>query len=299
MATASAILLDVGGVMLFPSPDVMLPPLRSAGVDPSPADLIRAHYRAMADAEKFEQQRPVTSGWWAAYLCGYVSACGVPADAVAPLADQMAQTIRGFTWTHVGPGVREALPAIAALGLPLGIVSNADGEVQKWLSRLGLCYEASPATAALDGPAGTGPTRTGPARTGPARTELAGTGPAGTGPARTEPARTEPARTGSAPQAEPAQAGIEVGVVVDSAVVGIAKPDPGIFAIALDALAVPAGRRATVIHVGDALRYDVAGALAAGIIPVHLDPFGDCQAPEGHHHIRHLADLIPLTTALA
>jgi putative hydrolase of the HAD superfamily len=267
VATVSAILLDAGGVMLFPNPDLMLPPLRAAGVDPSPADLIRAHYRAMAEAERFEQQRPVTTGWWAAYLCGYVGACGVPADAVVPLADQMAQAIYGFTWTHVGPGVRDALPAIAALGVPVGIVSNSDGEVQTWLSRLGLCHvapPAPPATAALDGSA----------RLGPA-------------------AQAEPG------QAEPAQAGIEVGVVVDSAVVGVAKPDPGIFAIALDALAVPADQRATAIHVGDALRYDVAGALAAGIIPVHLDPFGDCHAPGGHHHIRGLADLIPLTTALA
>jgi putative hydrolase of the HAD superfamily len=256
VATVSAILLDAGGVLLFPDPGVMLPPLRAAGANPSPADLIRAHYRAMAEAEGFERQ-PATTGWWAAYLCGYAGACGVPADAVAPLAEHMAQTIRGFTWTHVGPGVRDVLPAIAALGVPLGIVSNADGEVQEWLSRLGLCHAPSPAAAALDGSA----------------------------------------RSGSALQAEPARAGIEVGVVVDSAVVGVAKPDPGIFAIALDALAVPAGERAAAIHVGDALRYDVAGALAAGIIPVHLDPFGDCEAPGGHHHIRGLADLIPLTTS--
>ncbi len=77
--------------------------------------------------------------------------------------------------------------------------------------------------------------------------------------------------------------------MVDSAVVGVAKPDPAIFGIALDALGVT--RRGTVLHVGDSLRYDVAGALAAGLEPVHLDPHGFCPAPDGHRHVRTLAEL--------
>ena len=46
--------------------------------------------------------------------------------------------------------------------------------------------------------------------------------------------------------------GVPVGVILDSAVVGVAKPDPEIFRLALDALGVPAG--GTVLHVGDSLR---------------------------------------------
>jgi len=42
--------------------------------------------------------------------------------------------------------------------------------------------------------------------------------------------------------------------------------------------------------VGEAL----AGALAAGVRPVHLDPHGYCPAPAGHDHIRRLTDLVPL-----
>jgi putative hydrolase of the HAD superfamily len=88
---------------------------------------------------------------------------------------------------------------------------------------------------------------------------------------------------------EPPAGGVEVGVVVDSAVAGVAKPDPAIFRIALDALGVPADR--SVLHVGDSLRYDVAGALAAGLQPVHMDPYGLCPAPDGHPHVASLADL--------
>src|SRR5205807_3373387 len=89
--------------------------------------------------------------------------------------------------------------------------------------------------------------------------------------------------------------GVRMGVILDSAVVGVAKPDPAIFRIALDALGVPAG--GTVLHVGDSLRYDVAGALAAGLQPVHMDPYGFCPAPDGHPHVRSLAGLAELVSS--
>ena len=86
-----------------------------------------------------------------------------------------------------------------------------------------------------------------------------------------------------------------MGVILDSAVVGVAKPDPEIFRLALDALGVPAG--GAVLHVGDSLRYDVAGALAAGLQPVHMDPYGFCSAPDGHSHVRSLAELAELVSS--
>ena len=59
--------------------------------------------------------------------------------------------------------------------------------------------------------------------------------------------------------------------VVDSHRVGVAKPDPRIFAIALERLGVAAGQ---ALYVGDVPAYDVAGARAAGIPAVLLDPWG-------------------------
>lgn len=64
-------------------------------------------------------------------------------------------------------------------------------------------------------------------------------------------------------------AGVEVGIVLDSGVVGISKPDPRIFELALDALGVAPDR---AIHVGDTPAADVEGALAAGVRPVLIDP---------------------------
>jgi putative hydrolase of the HAD superfamily len=78
-----------------------------------------------------------------------------------------------------------------------------------------------------------------------------------------------------------------VSVVIDSHVAGIEKPDPRIFGFALDVLGADPAR---CLYIGDTVRFDVRGALAAGLHPVHVDPFGHCQ-PGEHAHISGLADL--------
>jgi putative hydrolase of the HAD superfamily len=225
----TAILFDAGGVLIFPDPARVLPPLNDAGFFPSHDDLIRAHYYAMRATE-----RDSDPNWWAAYLRQYIISCGVPADGAGELATHMASTINGFAWTHVNPVARETLAALIERGTPIGIVSNADGNVQQALCELGVCHV--PGTAA-DGC-------------------------------------------------------VTVGTVIDSAVVGVSKPDPGIFSFALNDMSLQAD--AEIIYVGDTLRYDVTGASAAGLTPVHLDPFGDCSAPDGHAHIQSLPDILAL-----
>jgi putative hydrolase of the HAD superfamily len=65
--------------------------------------------------------------------------------------------------------------------------------------------------------------------------------------------------------------------IVDSHVVGIEKPDPGVFRPALDALGVSPER---VLYVGDTASIDVVGARNAGLHPVLLDPYGDHRGGE-------------------
>jgi putative hydrolase of the HAD superfamily len=43
----------------------------------------------------------------------------------------------------------------------------------------------------------------------------------------------------------------------------------------------------SVVHVGDMLSTDVNGARAAGILPLHLDPYRACRARD-HRHVRFL-----------
>jgi putative hydrolase of the HAD superfamily len=88
-------------------------------------------------------------------------------------------------------------------------------------------------------------------------------------------------------------AGVPVAVVVDSGAVGVAKPDPAIFRFALEATGVDPGR---VVHVGDTVGADVDGARAAGIQPLHLDPYGFCT-DDSHSHLADFAALAPLVAA--
>jgi len=59
--------------------------------------------------------------------------------------------------------------------------------------------------------------------------------------------------------------------IVDSHLVGVEKPDPRIFRIALDRLGEPAS---AAVYVGDFHHLDVIGAERAGLTPVLLDPLG-------------------------
>jgi putative hydrolase of the HAD superfamily len=82
-------------------------------------------------------------------------------------------------------------------------------------------------------------------------------------------------------------AGATVAAVIDSTRVGSAKPDPGIFEVAL---ARVGARPDCTTHVGDMLTNDVIGARRVGIIPIHFDPYRRCRATD-HRHIRSLAGL--------
>lgn len=90
-------------------------------------------------------------------------------------------------------------------------------------------------------------------------------------------------------QVGPGPAG-EVVAVVDSHLVGVRKPDPGIFAHALSALG---STPASTLHVGDTVAFDVASARAAGLSAVHYDVTQGCRAPD-HAHVRSLPELVEL-----
>ena len=65
--------------------------------------------------------------------------------------------------------------------------------------------------------------------------------------------------------------GVEVECLIDSGVVGVSKPDPKIFHLALDVIGVEA---ADAWYVGDMPGIDVVGARAAGMWPIVMDTYG-------------------------
>jgi putative hydrolase of the HAD superfamily len=82
--------------------------------------------------------------------------------------------------------------------------------------------------------------------------------------------------------------GVKVEVIIDSAVVGLAKPDPRAFEPAVVALGISPKR---IAYVGDSVRYDVLGSEAAGMVPVHFDPRQICQSAHEHLHVETIAEL--------
>ncbi len=82
--------------------------------------------------------------------------------------------------------------------------------------------------------------------------------------------------------------GVPVLAIIDSTVVGVSKPAAEIFRHALEPLGVAPERAA---YIGDTRRYDVAGARAAGLKPIHFDPYELCPERADHEHLTAIADL--------
>ncbi|WP_344125332.1 HAD family hydrolase [Luedemannella flava] len=218
-----AVLLDVGGVLVVPDPRAVGGVMGGHGGATDPDDLIRAHYRAVHEADGDDGDFD-----WPGYHTGLVVHSGVPVGARELCNQGMIELVRAMPnlWSYPLPGMAATLRALAGR-YRLGIVSNNDGTVGRLLAEQGLCQ-------------------------------------LGAGPA--------------AP----------VEVIVDSALAGVAKPDPRIFTLALDVLGLPPEE---VGYVGDTRAYDVSGARAAGLRPFHLDPYGFCVAAD-HEHLADLADLL-------
>jgi putative hydrolase of the HAD superfamily len=85
-------------------------------------------------------------------------------------------------------------------------------------------------------------------------------------------------------------AGVAVDCVIDSGNVGVMKPDPRIFRIALEAMGVEPG---DAWYIGDMPGIDVVGARRAGMRPFVIDPLG-LHADADYDAVASLADLATL-----
>jgi len=81
---------------------------------------------------------------------------------------------------------------------------------------------------------------------------------------------------------------VHVAAIIDSRVVGVEKPDPRPFQLALDALGESP---ANCVHVGDSLHGDVVGAIGVGMTAIHIDPQNLC-GDHTHEHSPSLNDFV-------
>src|SRR5258706_7939375 len=134
MARPLAVLLDAGGVFLLPEPARIVAAIERAGCKAATSPLHDAHYRAAA---RFTTDLDVEADWnacWHSYLEEYVDACGIPDDFRADVHLHLdSEFADAALWNAVVPGSVNGLRALAATGVPLGVVSNADGLIAERL----------------------------------------------------------------------------------------------------------------------------------------------------------------------
>ncbi len=217
-------LFDAGGIFLLPDPTVLAPLLAPYGGDPTIEAHVRAHYRGMAA----KSAAGSGEGFWHEYNRAYVECVGVPSVDIDYAAVVLERTRNAFTWRWPLPDSVIALAALVAAGMPVGVVSNASGQIEEVLHRSGVCQVG-------DG------------------------------------------------------AHTSVRVIIDSHVVGVAKPDPAIFEHAL--VHFDGIERHRIAYIGDSITMDVGGARAAGLHPILLDPFDD-HPDADFDRIRSLLELL-------
>lgn len=82
--------------------------------------------------------------------------------------------------------------------------------------------------------------------------------------------------------------GVDVSAVIDSAELGIHKPDPRIYKHTADLINISIDRCA---HVGDSIRNDVDCMNAAGGLGIHFAPYVTCK-DKSHLHVEELIELL-------
>ena len=205
-ARFDAALFDAGGVLVLPDPAVLGPLLGYYGGSEDPSFHRRAHYEGM----KAKSAAGAQETDWAEYDSAYVAAVGVDDGLAAEAAVVLGTTRSAWLWRQPITESRDALGRLSGAGVPIGVVSNAAGQIEQVLAR-SVC------------------------------------------------------QIGEGPHPQ-------VRCVIDSTVVGVAKPDPAIFDHALPFF--DGVERSRIAYVGDSVTMDVGAASAAGLHPLLIDPYG-------------------------
>jgi putative hydrolase of the HAD superfamily len=133
-----AILLDVGGVFLLPSHAHIRSALAQVGHTVADDEAIdRAHYQAVRvfpmDLEGDEFMGPI----WTDYLRVYASSLEVPEEVAEEAIEHLRnEYVTGWLWSHLIAGSVDGLKALAATGVPIGVVSNSDGTIEARLREM-------------------------------------------------------------------------------------------------------------------------------------------------------------------
>ena len=126
-----AVSLDVGGVLVVPDHGALAAVLDRLEVAYDRSRFGVGHYEAMAAMDRATSDPEDFTD----YLWGFLAAVEVP-DADRDRAhDALVDVLRTPVWCQPVPGSREAVRALAAVGVRLAVTSNSDGTVEDHLAR--------------------------------------------------------------------------------------------------------------------------------------------------------------------
>ena len=135
MRRLDAVLFDAGGVLVLPDPTVLAPLLAPYGGAPTIEAHRRAHYAAMAVKSK----AGAGEVFWSDYDRAYVESVGVARGHRRHAAQLLNVTRTAQLWRWPIPEGMSALAALARDAVPMGVVSNASGQIEQELLRSEIC----------------------------------------------------------------------------------------------------------------------------------------------------------------
>ena len=137
-----AILFDAGGIFLIPDPVTLGTVIRPLGGDGSIESCIRAHYAGMAAIDAVVQREngeSVDAFSWDGYRRGYAISTGVAEKDIETAIAKLRDVFSPFLWRFPLLESTAALWKMHLAGLPIGIVSNASGQVEATLANQCIC----------------------------------------------------------------------------------------------------------------------------------------------------------------
>jgi len=216
------LLLDAGNTLVFLDMDAVSTVVGAIGVTVDSGALQTAEPSAKLRYAAFMRDKANHDDGWGVFMSTLLSTAGVPENAITASVEALRREQRRFNlWRRVPAGLIDALQRARKNDLPVGVLSNAEGNIERLLRRVDLVEYFD--------------------------------------------------------------------TIVDSGLVGMAKPDPRIFQLAASKMGL---RPDELVYVGDIPGVDVVGANSAGMPAILIDPFGHFREYRGAERCSTVAEVI-------
>jgi putative hydrolase of the HAD superfamily len=143
MAERRVIFFDIGNTLLFPNRAKMLAPI-SADRHPMLEQWQALERRTKTEFDQGMQSGRVDHGFWRIFHSYLLEDLGEAAGGRDGLVQQLVEnTQNSANWDQILPGTRAALDRIRKK-FRIAVISNADGKIERVLSRCGIadCFES-------------------------------------------------------------------------------------------------------------------------------------------------------------